>query len=500
MKNWNRLRLGLLVMMTLAVSILMISCEEDAASTDLAVAGRWLSTTVDEEMQVDLGNNGSAVMVATHLATQTCNYVTFHFTADAESIYVTGNDDMGNVKYELSVSGDQLTIDPDGEPSVFARVAAAADTTGCQEGFNDAVYEPEHVNDTTGSNGLVDLALANYNVHLTVLDEAGSPVPGADVSLFQGESAALVWIELAGYYPLFQVIELAGETSYTFTLTLIESGGYFQIFPTDPANIVTLFADASVTAHCFEGTLEDVLAAGMTSIGGYMAIRIYGEAAGLGDDDSIVNLGLFTSGIDIAIFQELMFGAASIMPGDVVQFCFYSINVGGTDYYLPYLQIGDVISVDDDYAYKFIVTWGENPSDLDSHLFTPEIEGSTHHVYYADRGSGTSAPYAWLDVDDVSSWGPEATTIEQLFPGTYTFAVYEYSGAGTLSTSQAYVEVFQGRDLLAGYHVPTTADGDNWWWTVGTVDGATGVFTAVNTLTANAPVGAPAGHEDMPIK
>jgi hypothetical protein len=310
----------------------------------------------------------------------------------------------------------------------------------------------------------------------------------------------LLWIELAGYYPLFQVIPLGAEENYTFNLTLLEAGAFFQTFEVDPPHITHLFADASVTAHCYEGTLGDIYSAGLTTLGDYWALRIYGEAAALGDP-GIVNLGLFTYGLSEAYFEQLMFGSTSIYGGDVVQYCFYTINAGGQDYYLPYIQIGDVISQQDtEYDYKFILSWGEAPRDLDSHLFTPVIDGAAHHVYYANSGSADSAPYAWLDVDDTSSWGPEATTIETLYPGTYTFSVYDWSGDGLLSTSSAHVEVFSGRNRVGGYDVPATGgDAPNWWWTVGTVDGATGAFTLVNTLSANSPAGMPP-HEVMPSK
>lgn len=165
------------------------------------------------------------------------------------------------------------------------------------------------------------------------------------------------------------------------------------------------------------------------------------------------------------------------------------------------MQIGNVVEQASDYDYKIILTWGEYPTDLDSHLFTPEIEGSAYHVYFADRGSAAGPPYAWLDVDDVSSWGPEATTIEVLHPGTYTFAVYDWSGNGLLSTSGAHIEVFTGRDRVGGYDVPSAGeDGSHWWWTLGTVDGATGSFTLVNTLTPEIPVGVPISMGDMPLK
>ena len=85
------------------------------------------------------------------------------------------------------------------------------------------------------------------------------------------------------------------------------------------------------------------------------------------------------------------------------------------------------------------LTWGEFPSDLDSHIVTP----SGAHVYYASRGSLTAAPYAGLDVDDVSSYGPEVVTLTRLMVGTYKYYIYNYSGynAGPIAAASARVEL-----------------------------------------------------------
>lgn len=85
------------------------------------------------------------------------------------------------------------------------------------------------------------------------------------------------------------------------------------------------------------------------------------------------------------------------------------------------------------------LTWGALPSDLDSHLYTPN--GS--HVYYGNKGSLLSVPFANLDVDDTSSYGPEVITITKLMVGTYKYAVHNYSGygAGPLAASGARVEL-----------------------------------------------------------
>lgn len=373
----------------------------------------------------------------------------------------------------------------------------------CTEDDEGTNYDPEHVAGTTNAQGQVGLDLENYDVAITVLNEANTPVTGASVDLFQGEAYSLLWVELAGYYPVFRILQLGSQELYTINLTLIGSGGFFNILEEDPPHIASLFNDGSVTPHCFEGTLADMYAAATTTLGGYWAIRVSGEAAALGDP-GIVNLGLFTYGLSVEFFEQLMFAAASLYQGDVVQFCLYTIEVDDQLYYLPYLHINDVVQLQDtEYAYKFILTWGAQPYDLDSHLFTPTIEGSAYEVYYGDQGDDQQAPYAWLDVDDVSSWGPEATTIEELYPGTYTFAVHnfsgEYGGDTPLHQSLGHVDIFNGRVQVASVHVPTMGTANDLWWIVGTVDGATGAFNLVNSLTDNEPLGVPRA-EPMPSK
>ncbi|MDO9325355.1 MAG: PKD domain-containing protein [Methanoregula sp.] len=134
--------------------------------------------------------------------------------------------------------------------------------------------------------------------------------------------------------------------------------------------------------------------------------------------------------------------------------------------------------------YRIVLTWDENPRDLDSHLVTPMIEGHTDHIYYWNKGSLTSWPYAQLDRDDVTSYGPETITINRTFSGTYNYYVYHYAGTGSLSTSNAQVLLYSGSALVATYRVPTTGTG--LYWQVFNLDGATGAITSISTI-ANAP-------------
>jgi len=67
----------------------------------------------------------------------------------------------------------------------------------------------------------------------------------------------------------------------------------------------------------------------------------------------------------------------------------------------------------DDNEYRVVLTWGDIPNDLDSHLFYyNEYDQELFHVYWASAiGYYNGEIVASLDVDDTSSYGPETVTI-----------------------------------------------------------------------------------------
>ncbi len=101
-----------------------------------------------------------------------------------------------------------------------------------------------------------------------------------------------------------------------------------------------------------------------------------------------------------------------------------------------------------DPAFSIALTRGQNPSDLDSHLFIPMTWDASWDFYrtaYYNMGTLESNPYTMLDTDDVSSYGPEIISGVQLYEGTYSYCVYLFSGSGTIQSSPAIVSL-----LVAG--------------------------------------------------
>lgn len=141
-------------------------------------------------------------------------------------------------------------------------------------------------------------------------------------------------------------------------------------------------------------------------------------------------------------------------------------------------------------SFRLVLLWGASPTDLDSHLTTPLIGGQNYHVYYSDRGSVLSAPFANLDVDDVTSYGPETITITNFSPGTYTYYIHQYSSAGSFATSGSTARIYTSAGLLSTLPVPTTGSGRYWY--VCQIDGQTKAVTVLNYL-SNSPPATPSG-------
>lgn len=142
---------------------------------------------------------------------------------------------------------------------------------------------------------------------------------------------------------------------------------------------------------------------------------------------------------------------------------------------------------------RIVLTWNENPLDLDSHLTGPTVDGGQFHTWYADEVYYNEGMLVVdLDLDDVTSYGPETTTIRQDTAGTYKFYVHHYSGTSTLRASGAKIEVFRGNvnTPTEVYTVPTGAGNEIYWLVFEmTIDADGNVeFTAVNELTDVNPV------------
>jgi hypothetical protein len=140
---------------------------------------------------------------------------------------------------------------------------------------------------------------------------------------------------------------------------------------------------------------------------------------------------------------------------------------------------------------RIVLNWGRVPSDLDSHL-TGDSTATTgrprYHVFYANRvvrlANGDTVAY--LDVDDVTSYGPETITIYRFFPGTLRYKIHDYSnrsrtGSHDMSdSSAAVVRVYTSAGLIREDRIRTGVAGNQWY--VYDINGANQAITFVNTI------------------
>lgn len=119
---------------------------------------------------------------------------------------------------------------------------------------------------------------------------------------------------------------------------------------------------------------------------------------------------------------------------------------------------------------RIVLTWGDTPQDLDSHLFAPgrtsEKNADYHVAYYQkELPDGTAS----LDVDDTSGYGPETTTIYHLKQGQYKYYVADFTNCSSghensyeMSQSSAVVRVYGTEGLLQTFYVPVNRSGVLW--------------------------------------
>lgn len=147
-------------------------------------------------------------------------------------------------------------------------------------------------------------------------------------------------------------------------------------------------------------------------------------------------------------------------------------------------QNGEVTPILSSGEIRIVLTWGEMPRDLDSHLTGPASSGSTFHTYYDNSEyceNGTAL--VQLDVDDTTSYGPETTTIYTQIGGIYHFSIHDYTNRNStsstaLASSGACVKIYFG-DAQLTYYVPNE---EGTVWDVFEYNSNTGEFTVLNNM------------------
>lgn len=255
------------------------------------------------------------------------------------------------------------------------------------------------------------------------------------------------------------------------------------------------------TSYQLPPTLLAALSDSLGTVGG----KVIDASNGQGLVDATVKL---VRGLDPASTEVIgqvqtdaqgLYQFASLPPGNYTAL---ASKTGYLDGWINLAAVGGATRTDFDLTlttplgagYRFVLSWGERPSDLDSHLATPLVEGTAYHVFYNNKGTLAAAPYASLDVDDTSSYGPETTTIGTAYEGRYRYAIYQYSSDAPIIESNARVILYNGSLIVRQWAVPTSGTGR--WWYVCDLDAVAGQVIEMNLLQDTPPEGMTPSKED----
>lgn len=149
-------------------------------------------------------------------------------------------------------------------------------------------------------------------------------------------------------------------------------------------------------------------------------------------------------------------------------------------------QNGSLMPVLQEGVTRIVLTWDENPRDLDSHVSGTLSNGNTFHVYYGHKSQYDGDIEACnLDVDDTTSYGPETITIKETTKQPYYYYIYNFAGSGTLSTSGAQIKVYREDRLVGTFNVPVNQGNERYWNVFAVVDGN---IVVKNTMTSSPDV------------
>ena len=381
--------------------------------------------------------------------------------------------------------------------------------TGC--GGKKTVYpdSPATATGISDAEGAANIDVGPYNVIVNVVNIYEQPVAGINISVYllkdhllavasdangnYYSNLGLVSYEDAqsnskpGLYPYSKGVnsaQAAAGTEIEITIVVENAGLASNGFEVEPAHMDVLETDEWINVTSDDYDMSGFYAlAGTVDFSGGTFVHLTSDVSystGAGRQTAIF---LVNKIADAATFSSLMGLELRIFSGDTL----HTRQLNYMDNLMPILIIDDII-MHRDFWMQFTLTWAENPSDLDSHLWTPIIEGDSYHIYFASRGDSANAPYVDLDVDDVTSYGPEHITIYDEYPGTYTYAIYHYAGSGDISMSEAEVGILEPDGTVEAFTVPEAAASANWWWHVCTIDGTTGEITPVNNISADPPL------------
>ncbi|KAL0221040.1 hypothetical protein RCL1_000894 [Eukaryota sp. TZLM3-RCL] len=126
--------------------------------------------------------------------------------------------------------------------------------------------------------------------------------------------------------------------------------------------------------------------------------------------------------------------------------------------------------------FKFVLTWGQTPLDLDIHMLT----SSNCHVSFSNRKCSSGDLLATLDIDKRTGFGPETISTSNPGSGSHSVYVHNYSNEKPIAGCGAEVRIYNSEGILNVLKVPSSGNGRV--WKIGSL--TNGKFTVENVITA----------------
>ena len=407
--------------------------------------------------------------------------------------------------------GESITLDAslsnDSNDTIVQYIWREGDTVYCQGQTSQCTIS----NLSNGSHQIVlsveneqgeiktDDITINVQVDIGTLTEGNSSITGRVKDSVDGHFLENVTVAL--YYKNMFVKEVQTDSAgtYLFENLLAQSG--YSIKTTVAGYLTANYLDIEIDNTNTIKYLETVQQVDEQYVGrGTISGRITGSIDGVGRSGLTINFrrGINTHNGSIVettttetdgyySLSDLEAGSyTGEITGDGYQTSYITVTVIGGE--TKENQIGTINPILESGEIRIVLTWGSAPYDLDSHLTGPIENSNRFHIFFGSRGYMTSSPYANLDVDDVSSYGPETVTIREQKDGVYRYSVQNYSNRHSnssmaLANSDAMVKVYKGEGLVAQFPVPNQ---EGTLWTVFEIEGSE--IRAINSMSYHSGV------------
>lgn len=364
------------------------------------------------------------------------------------------NEDFLNTLYQAFFN---RAADAGGYQSWMESIANGATRQNIIDGFSNS-QEFENLANEYG----ISATLETGNLLGNVQDySTRSSLPGINVSLYDSTNALVqsTTTDSNGNY-VFQNLTQGNYVINFSSENYIDAYGRFNILA-NANNVFSQVLMPQISADSTQGSLSGYVKdafSGNSLIG--VTVTLYsGLNITAGDVISSTvtgNSGYTLDGLNAGYYTVVLSKEGYISVS-------YPVTVGGNnmsqnnDYTISPVLASDEV--------RAVLTWGERPSDLDSHIAYLEEGIRQYHIYYSNKSNfsywnNIDTNRINLDTDDTSSYGPETVTVTKMsLNGNYKYYVHDYSTysdglSNVISNSGASVKVYFGNNTYT-FNVPS---------------------------------------------